>query len=240
MSVRVATTSLISGAVVLGDRGLGVLGSDVPSTGTHGAGYIYNDLALPADAGKEVRGLITVPPTGLTSFFAYEDSSFTASGPDGTYAFTYRLFVDGADEGTAVATINIGAGGSTATAAAGSATVSAAGASVAATTATAAAGVATVSGVGSALEPGSAAAVAAAGVATVSAAGASLAACDAVPAAGVATVSALTNGAPEASGGGKKRKRRQTMAGTPYTHDDYVQWVVRTVAVVAASGALDA
>jgi hypothetical protein len=39
-------------------------------------------------------------------------------------------------------------------------------------------------------------------------------------------------------GGGKPKRRRQ-VAGTPYTHDDYVQWVVRTVAIVAASGALD-
>lgn len=108
MSIRVDTSSLIPGAIVVGNRGLGVLGSVVPSTGTNGAGYLYNDLALPADADKEVRGLIVTPPSAGT-FFAYEDSSFSLTGaPDGTYSFVYRLFVDGADLGTATAEITIG------------------------------------------------------------------------------------------------------------------------------------
>jgi hypothetical protein len=108
MSVRVDTASLIAGAVVVGDRGLGVLGSDVPSTGTNGPGYLYNDLTLPADANKEVRGLIITPPSAGT-FFAYEDSGFTlADAPNGTYTFTYRLFEDGVDKGTATETIQIG------------------------------------------------------------------------------------------------------------------------------------
>lgn len=191
MSVRVATSSLISGAVVLGNRGLGVLGSAVPSSGDDGAGYLYNDLSLPADAGKEVRGLITAPPSGLTSFFAYEDSSFTASGPDGAYPFTYRLFVDGADLGTATVTINIGAVSSTVTAAPGAATVSAAGASVAAAVVGAAAGAATVSAVGSSGAVGTASAVAAQGAAVVSAVGAGVAAATATAAAGAAAVSAV-------------------------------------------------
>jgi hypothetical protein len=50
----------------------------------------------------------------------------------------------------------------------------------------------------------------------------------------------VSNGTETGSSGGKKRKRRQTMVGAPYTHDDYVQWVVRTVAAVAATGAFDA
>lgn len=110
-TVRVDTSSLISGAVVVGERGLGVLGSEVPSTGTHGAGYLYNDLSLPADDDKEVRGLIlTVPSDG--SFFAYEDSSFSLIGAaDGIYTFDYSLYVDGAYVGDATATITIGASG---------------------------------------------------------------------------------------------------------------------------------
>lgn len=108
MSCRVDTSPLIAGACVVGNTGLGVLGSDVPSTGTHGPGYIYNDLSLPGDAGKEVRGTIETPATGLTTFFAYEDSSFTASGPDGSYSFVYRLYVDGADMGTATCSFTIG------------------------------------------------------------------------------------------------------------------------------------
>jgi hypothetical protein len=190
MSVRVDTSSLIAGACVVGNRGLGVLGSAVPSTGEHGAGYLYNDLVLPADADKEVRGLITVAPVGLDSFFAFEDSSFEAAGNDGIYGFTYRLFVDGVDQGTADVTINIG--GTTTTPAAGVATVSAIGGSRAATAASSAAGAASVSVVGLALASG--APVPAAGVATVSAVGSSQAdgaTRTPTPADGVAVVSAV-------------------------------------------------
>ena len=107
-SLRVDTAELISGAYVIGDVGLGVLGSAVPSTGQHGPSYLYNDLVMPDDAGKEIRGLIVTAPSAGT-FFAFEDGSFTLTGaPDGTYTFTYRLFVDGVDLGTATATITIG------------------------------------------------------------------------------------------------------------------------------------
>lgn len=109
---RVDTQSLIPGLLVCGNRGLGVLGSEVPSTGDQGPGYLYNDLSLPADAGKQVRGLILTTPSAGT-FFAYEDSSFyLEDAPDGTYTFTYRLYVDGADMGTATATLRIGVAGS--------------------------------------------------------------------------------------------------------------------------------
>lgn len=108
MSLRIDTTELISGAYVIGDVGLGVLGSDVPSEGEHGASYLYNDLTLPDDADKEIRGLIVTPPSAGT-FYAWEDGSFSLTGaPDGEYTFVYRLYVDGADLGTATATITIG------------------------------------------------------------------------------------------------------------------------------------
>lgn len=107
MSLRV-DSSLIPGALVVGHRGLGVLGSDIPSTGDNGAGYLYNDLTLPADAGKEVRGLILTQPSA-GSLFAYEDSSFEFSGaPDGSYSFAYRLYVDGVDTGTGTSTLQVG------------------------------------------------------------------------------------------------------------------------------------
>lgn len=110
MSVRVDTSSLIADACVLGHRGLGVLGSVIratTATGTHGPGYLYNDLTG-ADDLKEIRGLIVTPPSAGT-FTAFEDGSFTLVGaPDGSYSFLYRLFADGADLGTATATIDIG------------------------------------------------------------------------------------------------------------------------------------
>jgi hypothetical protein len=113
-SVRVDTSSLISGAVVVGDRGHGVLGSEVPSTGEHGAGLLYNDITLPDEAGDEFRALITSVPVGLT-LFVYEDSSFEASGADGTYVGEYEGFKNGVSYGTAEFTITIGETGAHAT-----------------------------------------------------------------------------------------------------------------------------
>lgn len=107
--MRVDTASLISGSIVCGDRGLGVLGSAIladTATGDHGAGYLYNDVDS-GDEAKEFRGLIVTPPSAGT-FFAYEDGSFSLVAPDNTYTFVYRLYVDGADLGTATASITIG------------------------------------------------------------------------------------------------------------------------------------
>jgi hypothetical protein len=109
MSLRVSPTPLIEGALVVGNTGLGVLGSTVPSSGSSGASYLYNDLTLPADNNIEVRGLIVTPPS-VGTFFAFEDGSFTLTGaPDGSYSFVYRLFADGVDMGTTTATVVMGA-----------------------------------------------------------------------------------------------------------------------------------
>lgn len=110
MSVRVDTSSLIAGACVVGNRGLGITGAVIratTATGTHGPGYLYNDWSSGDDA-KEFRGLIVTPPSGGT-FKSYEDGSFDLTGAvDGTYGFTYRLFVDGADLGVATSSIVVG------------------------------------------------------------------------------------------------------------------------------------
>jgi hypothetical protein len=97
MSIRVDSSPLIAGAVVVGDPGLGVLAEAVPSTGEHGAGYIYDSLEFPADSGKEVRGLITTWPT-LGTLTAFEDSSFEYDGASDTFAF--QMYVDGVAVGT--------------------------------------------------------------------------------------------------------------------------------------------
>jgi hypothetical protein len=108
MSIRVDTASLIPGALVVGNRGLGVIGSSIPSTGDNGASFLYNDLTLPADANKEIRGLIISQPSA-GQFYVYEDGSFEFSGAaDGIYPFTYRLFEDGVDKGTTTGSINVG------------------------------------------------------------------------------------------------------------------------------------
>jgi hypothetical protein len=101
-------TALIPGAVHFGFTGLGVPGSSIPSTGLHGPSFLWNDITLPVDANKEIRGkILTVPSAG--TFFAWEDGSFLLSGaPDGTYTFTYELYADGVDLGAATATITGG------------------------------------------------------------------------------------------------------------------------------------
>ena len=100
---------LITGAHVHGNSGLGVLAELVPSTGEHGAGYLYASLEFPADAGKEVRGLITTWPT-LGTLTAFEDSSFEYDGP--TDSFAFQMYVDGQPVGTPqTVTVTVGAGG---------------------------------------------------------------------------------------------------------------------------------
>ena len=107
MSIRVDSSSLITGAVVVGDPGLGVLAELVPSTGEHGAGYLYASLEFPADTGKEVRGLITTWPT-LGTLTAFEDSSFEYDGP--TDSFAFQMYVDGVAVGTPqTVTVTVGA-----------------------------------------------------------------------------------------------------------------------------------
>lgn len=103
----------LDGSYHFGGPGLGVLGSVIRATtgtGEHGAGYLYNDWDDAGDDGKEFQGLVLTPPSAGT-FFAFEDGSFSlVDAADGSYTFVYRLYVDGVDEGTATATIVIGAG----------------------------------------------------------------------------------------------------------------------------------
>lgn len=87
-------------ADTIGAGGLGVLGSEIASSGTSGPGYAYNDLSLPADAGKEICGRITTWPS-VGTLYAYEDTSFIYSRTgDGAASFQYQLYVDGIAVGT--------------------------------------------------------------------------------------------------------------------------------------------
>lgn len=95
--------------------GHGVSGDQVPSTGTDGAPPLYLALSLPADAAKEVRGLVTRWPAGQLDIG--EDGGFTYTGAS-DYC-EWRLYVDGVasatdigyGEGISRVTLNIGAGG---------------------------------------------------------------------------------------------------------------------------------
>lgn len=99
----------------IGDVGGGLFGSEIASSGTNGPGYAYNDLALPADAGKEICGRITTwPATG--TLYAYEDTSFTyAPAGDGATSFQYQLYVDYVAVGSPQ-TVSLTSGGGAATA----------------------------------------------------------------------------------------------------------------------------
>jgi chitodextrinase len=104
-TTRVDSGNWIAGKTVVGQRGLGILAQNIPSTGTNGAPPIYNDLSFPADNDKEVRWeIVTPPPSG--NFFAYEDGSFTYLGDTNT--LTYKLWVAGQDMGNATVTLNVG------------------------------------------------------------------------------------------------------------------------------------
>ena len=116
MSVRVDSSSLISGAVVCGHRGLGVTGAVIratTATGTHGAGWLYDDWDSAADDAKEFRLLIETPPAD-GALFLYQDGSFSwVPVTDGTRNCVGRLYVDGADQGTETNYIVSGSGAAT-------------------------------------------------------------------------------------------------------------------------------
>lgn len=96
MSIRVDSSSLISGAVVVGVPGLGVLAENIPTTGEHGGGIAATWL-VPEDAGKEVRVLVTTWPAAGT-LFVFEDTSFEYDGP--STSFEAQLYLDGVAVGT--------------------------------------------------------------------------------------------------------------------------------------------
>ena len=108
-SLRIDTAELIPGALVIGDTGLGVPRSAIPSTGTHGPGYAYDSVLLqPAYAGKEYRATIDNKPAAL-QLMATETSAFTATGPDGTHLVSWSLYEDGVLVGSTSFEVRFGA-----------------------------------------------------------------------------------------------------------------------------------
>lgn len=85
--------------------GAGILGSEIPTTGDNGGSPVLNDGI---SAGKEYRWALVTPPTSGT-ITLYEDLTFEFSGAaDGIYSAVYRLWEDGADQGTATITLQVG------------------------------------------------------------------------------------------------------------------------------------
>ena len=85
--------------------GLGILGSAIPATGDNGGSPVLNDGI---SAGKEYRWALVTPPASGT-ITLYEDLTFEFSGAaNGIHSATYRLWEDGADQGTATITLQVG------------------------------------------------------------------------------------------------------------------------------------
>lgn len=101
--------ALLSGKLVFGVRGLGVLGSDVPSTGDDGAGILRAEVDAYSLSGYEVR----MKPVSLTAGYSatiYEDTSAVVTGPNGVATLTYDWWVAGIQqEGPGTVTFTIGA-----------------------------------------------------------------------------------------------------------------------------------
>lgn len=77
---------------VLGTPYVGVLGSEIPSTGLYGPSYLYNDLA-PEDMDKRISGPVTLwPSTGNLKVFENGEFEFTPA-QDGSEYFEYQLKV---------------------------------------------------------------------------------------------------------------------------------------------------
>lgn len=85
--------------------GLGIFGADIPTTGDNGGSPVLNDGI---SAGKEYRWALVTPPASGT-ITLYEDLTFEFSGAaNGIHSATYRLWEDGADQGTATITLQVG------------------------------------------------------------------------------------------------------------------------------------
>lgn len=107
-SLRIDTSDLLAGALVIGDEGHGRLGSTIPAAGTHGPAFAYDSVVLQAGyTGKEYRGTLTSVPSGV-SIVAAEDTSFTATGPVGSHTIGWALYENGVLIGTSTFVLHFG------------------------------------------------------------------------------------------------------------------------------------
>lgn len=111
---RVGQPPGMSSYHVVDAGGLGVLPEQVPTTGEHGASILANEAANVANAGKELRAVVTsLPTTNVTSCVVQSDGSVDlVVTADGTYQVGYSVYIDAVLGGTATATFTVGEGGS--------------------------------------------------------------------------------------------------------------------------------
>jgi hypothetical protein len=105
------------GRRILGVPQVGILAATIASqtaTGDNGAGLLYDEAINPANTGKQLRLVVTSPPSAGV-FFAYENGSFDFSGaPDGSYSIGYNVLADNVLIGSDTATVAVGAVSATA------------------------------------------------------------------------------------------------------------------------------
>lgn len=98
-------SALFGGWLTSAYPGLGILGADIPTTGDNGGSPVLNDGISPS---SEYRWALVTPPAAGT-ITLYEDLTFEFSGAaDGIYSAVYRLWEDGADQGPATITLQVG------------------------------------------------------------------------------------------------------------------------------------
>lgn len=105
MKQRVASSHLWPGKQVVSRwPGLGIPGSEIPTTGDSGGSPLAND-GINADDEYRLE-LLTPPSAGTLTFFP--DTSLNFVGPDGAYTFTYEGFENGVSYGSIEDPLNIG------------------------------------------------------------------------------------------------------------------------------------
>ena len=107
-SSRVDSTPLVTGALVMGVAGHGVMGSTVPATGSDGPSLIYPYLALPFDNTVEVRIVATAVSSGVTIKLSEDGSGVVTVPSDGTHWIDYGIYKAGALFQTDRAVFNVG------------------------------------------------------------------------------------------------------------------------------------
>jgi len=105
------------GRRILGVPQVGIEAATIASqtaTGDNGPGLLYDESINPVNAGKQLRLVVTSPPSAGV-FFAYENGSFDFSGaPDGSYSIGYDVLADDVLFGSDTATVVVGAVSATA------------------------------------------------------------------------------------------------------------------------------
>ena len=87
--------------------GLGILGSDIPTTGDNGGSPVLNDSINPT--GEYHWRVETAPSAGVLTIYPDLTFEWDATGvPNGSYPWAYRLFEDGTSQGTATVSQTVG------------------------------------------------------------------------------------------------------------------------------------